>query len=81
MTDSYYIPAPEGGFACQGYLLTCSKCGKKIIVETVINGTNHNVSVMAICADCVELNNKFKEGQPELAKEIQDKIDAFKEEK
>jgi len=69
---------PSWPIGLLGYLLACPKCGKKIIVETTLNGSNHNMSMSAICADCWELNESFKQKFPDKSQEIEIQVAAFK---
>jgi len=31
----------------------CIKCKRRIVVERIINGSDHTTAVMATCADCL----------------------------
>jgi hypothetical protein len=73
--NTYYLPRQSDqpmSFASLGYLLQCRKCQRKIVVDCVLNGTNHNLGVYAICAECVKLEGDFKEKFPEQAKAIEE---------
>ena len=70
MKDGFFIS--DGVFGSMGHFLKCHKCGRKIIVEFVINGTNHNMNVAATCAECVVLSEDFKKNNPEEAKKIEE---------
>jgi hypothetical protein len=57
------------------YKLNCSKCGRKILVEIALCGTNHNLSVIATCADCLkshwnEVPEEFLKERKQEAKDI-----------
>jgi hypothetical protein len=41
-----------------GYLTECGTCHKKILVECLINGTDHNLEVLANCWDCMKEEHK-----------------------
>ena len=72
MTDggkSYYIP---GEFPVSGHLVACPKCGKKIVIEIPLCGVSHNLGVFAHCAGCMEVNEKFKNEFPDIAKQIEE---------
>jgi hypothetical protein len=62
----------NNGFQIVGHFLKCHKCNKKFFIEIAINGTDHNLSVSAQCAGCVEVSKDFKEEHPEEAKKIED---------
>ena len=65
MGRTYFI---DGQFGIMGYMLQCRKCGRKIVVETVLNGTNHNLAVHVTCAECMEID----EEHPEIIKQVAD---------
>jgi hypothetical protein len=67
-----YSIAQVNGLSVIGYFLKCHQCGKKIVVEAVLNGVNHNVSMSAVCAECVELNDEFKTAQSNIARSIEE---------
>ena len=73
MELGYYTES--NGFGVRGYLLKCPNCGRKIVVETILNGVSHNVSVVATCANCIDTNRQ-DHPQPE----IMEKVRKFKEE-
>lgn len=58
------------------YKKICAECGRRILVEIFVNGSSHNVAVIAICADCITIpfNQKFEEEYPEATKDIIDWI-------
>jgi hypothetical protein len=41
-----------------GYFVECRMCHRKILVECGINGTNHNIAVLATCWDCMKEEHK-----------------------
>lgn len=60
-----------------GYLVECKGCGQKTLVETALNGSNHNISVTATCLDCMlPLRPEFELAHPEVAKTIKGWVDA-----
>ena len=73
--DTYYI---DGKFGVMGHLVACGKCGRKIIVENVLIGTNHNISVIAKCADCFEISETFRRDYPNDAEEIEALVNEWK---
>lgn len=56
------------------YRTSCKTCGKKILVEIVLCGISHNVSVGTVCGDCIALPlpDSFKEQSPQEAQEIEE---------
>lgn len=52
------------------YYEKCS-CGKEILVQILVSGSNHNLSVKPVCKECVKLTDEYKKEHPELAKEIE----------
>jgi hypothetical protein len=56
-------------FPTVGYLLECPGCKRKIVVETAINGTDHNISVSVTCGECVNLEELSK-SNPSVAGQI-----------
>lgn len=52
----------------------CPRCGRKILVQIVLDGSNHNASVSVICAECLAktgVGKQFKEERPEATKDIE----------
>ena len=54
------------------YTLSCNKCGRKILVEIVLFGVNHNASVRATCAECLTLNEEYCAEHSEECEEIKE---------
>jgi len=55
------------------YKIKCQKCGRKILVEVLLFGVNHNADLIATCAECLQkkgLDKKFAKKNPEVAKDI-----------
>jgi hypothetical protein len=50
--DTLFVQSP-GQPPVVGYLLRCPACGRKVLVEVALLGTNHNLSVSATCAECL----------------------------
>jgi hypothetical protein len=67
--NQYFIQGTSG-FDTMGHLLTCQKCGKKILVEVVLMGTNHNTAIQATCLDCLKLSEEFRSLHPKVADQI-----------
>lgn len=60
------------------YKLRCRKCGRKILVEVSLTGTDHNADVMVNCAECLKehgVDEKFKRKYPKIAEDIQSWIE------
>jgi len=55
------------------YKLKCSKCGRKILVEAILAGTDHNVDLIVTCAECIKppFNEEFVRKYPDIAKDIE----------
>ena len=52
----------------------CSQCGRRILVQIVLDGSSHNMSVSVVCADClakIGVVEEFKKEHPEEAKDIE----------
>ena len=52
----------------------CPQCGRRILVQIILNGTSHNVSVSVVCSECLEkigVGEEFKKERPEEAKDIE----------
>lgn len=60
------------------YKRSCSTCGRKLLIEINLNGSNHNLSVNATCGECIkpEELNLFEETWPREAKAIREWIQA-----
>lgn len=54
------------------HLSQCNKCGKRIILQNILMGTNHSTAITCICAECMIVNEKFAEENPEIAKRIKE---------
>ena len=53
----------------------CQQCGKKILVERVLIGSDHTSDVLVTCLDCLMkkgLNENYKKMNPNFAKDIED---------
>lgn len=71
MSDTYFIEGTEG-LGVAGKMLACFVCGRKILLESVINGTSHNVSETVTCAECLHINKEFGEKHPEIVAQIEE---------
>jgi len=52
----------------------CSQCGRRILVQIVLDGSSHNMSVSIVCADClakIGVGEKFRKEHPEEAQDIE----------
>ena len=47
-------------FTAIGTLASCGRCNRKILIEQVTNGSNHTVTVMANCWECLTPEEKMK---------------------
>lgn len=52
----------------------CPKCKKKLLIERVINGTDHDLSIIVTCQGCVALRDEFRKEHPEKAEKIENWI-------
>ncbi|HEU5117765.1 MAG TPA: hypothetical protein VFT74_14155 [Isosphaeraceae bacterium] len=68
MAETYSI---SGAFPIRGYLTVCCRCGRKIVVELLANGSNHAVDVLATCGDCVKPDQAFWDAYPGVARQIE----------
>ena len=62
----------------------CLQCGRKILVERGLMGVTHTVGIYATCLDCVMkkgLTEKFKEQNPDAAKDITEWYDSSEQTK
>lgn len=56
------------------YKLQCGKCGRKILVEVLLIGSNHNADVMVNCAECLKksgVHPEFKKRYSKAASDIE----------
>lgn len=60
------------------YMLACSICGRKTLVEMRINGSNHVLTIVVNCAACLPNPSPeaFVKQQPEAAAKIQEWLNA-----
>lgn len=65
----YSIPGP---IPVLGYLLRCSKCKRKILVESFLNGSSHVMHVAAKCAECMPSTEHLKSTHPEVVNQIEE---------
>lgn len=76
MDDSYFIQGKEDhpGHSWtpdqKGYMVECRKCKLKILVEMWFFGVPHNSTPSVVCADCLDISDKFREQNPEIAKKL-----------
>jgi len=69
MSDTYHIP---GLTPQQGHMLSCRKCGRKILVEILLTGVSHNGQVGAICGACLEVSEPFSQNHPDIARRLRE---------
>ena len=50
------------------YMCACRKCGRKILIEMVFFGVQHNGEPIVTCANCIAISKSFAEQFPEQAK-------------
>jgi len=43
-----------------GKLIICEKCGRKILIERALNGSNHTMSMWGYCWDCMPPDEQKK---------------------
>lgn len=63
------------------YRVKCSYCGRKILVEQILDGVSHTATILASCKECLKksgLPEKFKKQHPKEAKEIEQWITEYK---
>lgn len=73
MTDYFYIPANEQShFPVIGEFRKCNKCERKILVQMGINGTPHHFGTSVTCADCLVIDEDFRQKYPDIVKQIED---------
>ena len=56
------------------YYTKCGICGKKILVQILLMGTNHNACVSTTCGSCLKengINAQYKKKDPEEAQKIE----------
>ena len=60
------------------YFSTCSKCGRRILIQILSFGISHNADVVTTCAECLKregIDAAYTKDHPEDAKRIQEWID------
>jgi hypothetical protein len=68
--DTFYIPNAGDGISLVGHKTKCNKCKRKILVQLPLFGVPHHFDAMACCAECLEVDNEFKKGHPEVANDL-----------
>ena len=66
------FPTPKFGF--EYHKEKCPECGRRILVQIVLNGVSHNMGATVICAECLKkqgVNEEFKKERPEEAEDIE----------
>lgn len=48
------MTANQGGFDTIPGIAECKFCGRKSLVERVINGTDHTFATIITCAECID---------------------------
>jgi len=43
-----------------GEIVECRKCGRRLLVERVLMGTDHTLSLNIICWDCLDIGGEEK---------------------
>ena len=54
------------------HLSQCNKCGRKVILQNVLIGTNHTIAITCVCAECMLVDKTFAKNNPEIAQKIED---------
>lgn len=71
MSDTYFIEGSHG-FHVAGNMLECFSCKRKILLEVVVNGTQHHSGDTVTCADCLHINEEFRDEHPEIVEQIEE---------
>jgi hypothetical protein len=66
MKDTFYI---KGKNPVMGHLATCV-CGRKIVVQLPLIGVPHHRDAYVTCLECMVVDPKFRENNPEIAAQI-----------
>lgn len=68
----YHIKG-EAGLDLVGHLVKCKVCGKKIIVEMLIESNFDTLptNVQATCLECMKVCDEFREGNPKVTAQIE----------
>ena len=66
--DTYYI---DGDFTVVGHLTACSKCGRKMLVEMALIGSQHHVGVTVVCGNCLVVTEEFRKEHPKIVSTIE----------
>ena len=67
--NTFYV---DGRWPLMGYMVERHKCKRKILVETILIGTNHNMSVSATCAECATPSPEFQNDHPDIIQKIEE---------
>ena len=65
---------PKMKFGYEHHKEKCSQCGRRILVQIILNGTSHNIGVGVVCADClakIGVGEEFRMEHPEEAQDIE----------
>lgn len=71
MSDTYAIDGPDG-YSLHGTMLECKVCKRKVLLELFVNGTKHHLSETVICAECLHINEEFRDEHPEIVEQIEE---------
>jgi hypothetical protein len=74
MTTNSYSIHHSNGLTSLGYVIACSKCGRKSLMEMMNNGSTHHTTPTIICGDCLDIGPEFKEKYPGVAKQIKEAL-------
>lgn len=70
--DDFYIPkVSNDGIALCGHKLKCNKCKRKILIQLPVTGIPNHIDAFAVCGECLEIHDEFRELYPELAADLQ----------
>lgn len=71
MNDTYFVQSSDGA-SLHGHMLQCGVCGRKILLEMVVNGTQHHSGETVTCAECLHINKEFGDKHPEIVARIEE---------
>lgn len=64
---TYYI---DDSLTVMGHLTACNKCGRKILVEMALIGSQHHVGLTATCGECLMISEELRNEHPQIAAKI-----------
>lgn len=68
--NTFYIADAGDGVSLVGHKTYCKKCKRKILIQLPLFGVPHHFDAIPTCAECLEINDDFKNDHIEIANDL-----------